>query len=150
MVQLKLAFSPVVPRTKITQWVRYIRNFFDTNAITRLQQLNQSSVHHARLNSDVAIHVTQHKHSHIDNTNALLSPPVVVLAVGGDAGHGLAEVGLADVEAADAPAIELGAEEEAEDVRARPEHEGQPDGHHRGAEAAVVGLDLIVLDCTCT
>lgn len=38
----------------------------------------------------------------------LLSPPVVVLAVGGDAAHGLAEVRLADVEPAEDAAVELG------------------------------------------
>lgn len=53
---------------------------------------------------------------------------------------GLAEACLADVEAAEDAAVELGADEEAEDVGARPQHEGHPDGHHRGAEAAVVGL----------
>jgi hypothetical protein len=64
----------------------------------------------------------------------------VVVAVGGDAAHGLAETRLVDGEAAVDATVELGPEEEAEDVGARAQHEGEPDGHHSRAEAAVVGL----------
>jgi len=64
----------------------------------------------------------------------------VVLASGGDAACGPAEVRLVDVEAAVHAAVELGLDEEAEDVGARAQHEVELDGHHRGAEAAVVGL----------
>lgn len=64
----------------------------------------------------------------------------MVLAAGGDAAGGPAEVCLADVEAAAHAAVELGLDEEAEDVGARAQHEAEPDGHHRGAEAPVVGL----------
>lgn len=64
----------------------------------------------------------------------------MVLAAGGDAAGGPAEVRLADVEAAAHAAVELGLDEEAEDVGARAQHEAEPDGHHRRAEAPVVGL----------
>jgi hypothetical protein len=69
------------------------------------------------------------------------SPTVVVVAVSGDAAHGLATASrLVDGEAAVDATVELGPDEEAEDVGARTQHESEPDGHHSRAEAAVVGL----------